>query len=643
MSHDYERQKKFILECLGTAGFRDVFMQEVSKDRPLRWDGYKIAEFFNYGEKEFDTVKFLALKFNHVARTLSFPRNPIYVAALYFWLYRRCVKSGGMQCFPESPLDEQLQSANQNNYEDEKTWTGQWTLFYLMYLDSLTWHFPDEFKLAPFEKNTEPVPRAKYIYEEVCRQLCGVRTSSARVFHDRTGTEDEFKYICSHCMKKYWSDQFDKTEKNPALVLALSFYANGFASFKTKSNHEPDAEAKNAECLFNIVNHATNYRVFVPEADWEARALFFILAQWLFLSNSRTAEPTLEEHIFAILYLRFYRQGTDEYFKRESVSAIWDSIPYDKKEDIAVRYRRLLAGTRNKAAASWPNAKVSDCPEIEDDGIAIGMVFQELVRNEQYEKLVILLKGQANLIGHYWGREMLWAASHSRKIYSYLQQYQPHPECYSEKDCVGWNYSMITDGWSRMSLDDLAWSCSAIRQMLHPETYQSLIGFASLCMFDDVMPYNKPVRLSRLQAYIETLKLNPNVGDDSEHAYNASLPILYRLVEHHYYRGASKAISYLLSNGANPNCGGHRCTCLGLAIAGNNLRLVKMLLDAGADVNLSSTTDRSPVEVAIDHKRVKALEMLIKAGAKPIPNVTMASEAFWLKQSRAIREFLGIA
>ena len=67
-----------------------------------------------------------------------------------------------------------------------------------------------------------------------------------------------------------------------------------------------------------------------------------------------------------------------------------------------------------------------------------------------------------------------------------------------------------------------------------------------------------------------------------------------------------------------------------------------MLLDAGADANLPSTTERFPVEVAIDHKRVKALEMLIKAGAKPIANVTMASNAFWLKQSRAIRKFLGI-
>ncbi len=77
MLHDYKQQKKFILKCLGTIGFRNVFMDHISIRQPLLWDGYKIAEFFNSGEKEFDAVKFLALKFNHVARTLSFPRKPI--------------------------------------------------------------------------------------------------------------------------------------------------------------------------------------------------------------------------------------------------------------------------------------------------------------------------------------------------------------------------------------------------------------------------------------------------------------------------------------------------------------------------------------------------------------------------------------
>ena len=308
MSGYYEKEKEFILKCLGTPGFRDVFMWEVSKGRPLRWDGYRIAKFFNPDKPDFDEMQFLAAKLNHLAQTLRFPKNPIHEAAIYFWLFRRCVKSGDMACYPESPKDEPIRPAIDNDYYDKRTWSGQWTLFYLMYLDSLTWRFPDVFKLDPFEKNEEVAPREKYIFGEVCRQLCGVRTSSARVFHDRTGSETEYRKICSHCAKKHWAERFHKAEKHPALVLALSFYANGFASFKTESNQKRDAEKLNADYLFDLVDRATNYRVFVPEEDWEARALFFILAQWLFLSDRRDSQPSLEEHIFAILYLRFYRR-----------------------------------------------------------------------------------------------------------------------------------------------------------------------------------------------------------------------------------------------------------------------------------------------------------------------------------------------
>lgn len=641
----YDEQKKLILECLGTPGFRDVFMWEVSKDRPLRWDGYEIAKFFNPDKRDFDEIQFLAEKLNHLARTLRFPKNPIHEAAVYFWLWRRCFKSGDMACYPESPKDEPIRPAVNNDYCDERTWSGQWTLFYLMYLDSLTWDFPKVFRLEPFEEEKKTAPREKYIFGEVCRQLCGVRTSSARVFYDRTGSKEEYRNICSRCAKKFWAERFHKVEKHPALVLALSFYANGFASFKTESNQKRDAEKLNADYLYGLVDHATNYRVFIPEEDWEARALFFILAQWLFLLDRRITEPTLEEHIFAILYLRFYRQGADEYFKRESMSAIWDVIPYDKKEDVAVYYRRLLAGTRAKAAESWPDARISDYPEVEEDGVAVGMVFQELVRKEQYEKLDGLIREQARLLGPYWGRELIWSASHSKKMYAYLMERQHLLGRPGETSDAAVDYSMITEGWSGMPVEDLGWSNEAIKHLLRPEAYNSLIKHASSSMFEDVVPYGKPVQFARLKAYVEVLKLDPNAGDTGEYSYNASHPILYRLVEY-YCDGGSKAISYLLAHGANPNCGGHRCTCLGLAVAGSHLTLMRRLIDCGADVNLPSTADRTPVEIAIDHKRVKALDMLIKTGAKPIviddSHFNGELGVFWLKQTKRIRQFLGI-
>ena len=311
-------------------------------------------------------------------------------------------------------------------------------------------------------------------------------------------------------------------------------------------------------------------------------------------------------------------------------------------------YRRLLAGTRNKAAEAWPEAKISDYPEIAEDGIAIGMVFQEFVRGEQYEKLDVLFSKHSQILRPYRWRESLWAASHSKKMYSYLNERHFDFELLlnNKKSAECDYYSMVTEGWSNMPVVDLQWSCDAVKKELHPKAYQSLIGYASLVMFTDVIPSGyKPVQFARLKAYVEVLKLDPNAGDTGEYTYNASHPILYRLMES-CRSGRENAIAYLLMHGANPNCGGHRCTCLGLAVAGNRLRLVKMLIDSGADVNLPSTTGRTPVRMAIDHKRVKALGMLINAGAKPViiedSYFNGENGVFWLKQNKQIRNFLGI-
>lgn len=635
MEVQHEGQKEFILECLETPGFREVFTWEVSSNRPLIWDGYKVARYFNHDQKDFEGIPFLTAKIKQLAGTYRFPKNPIHEAALYFFLQRSCVKEGWMWCCPESPRDK------------DSTCLGHWSLFYLMYLDSLTWHFPECFKAISFWKQEAESPRAKYIFAEVCRQLCGARSDTARVFPSRAGSETEYRNICSHCAKKHWATLFHYAEKHPALVLALSFYANGFASFKTESNHKPDADSLNADYLYDLVNRTTDYKVFIPEEDWEARAVFFILAQWLFLPGRRITEPTLEEHIFAILYLRFYRQGVDEYFKRESMSAIWDGIPYDKKEDLAVYYRRLLADTRNKAAVLWPDARTSDYPEIAEDGIAIGKVFQELVRDEQYEKLDILISKHSRILGPCWERELLWAASRcKKKVYSYLQQHQPESaESRGEKESGNQLIDMIIDGWSKLSVDELIWSNGAIKQLLSPALYQWLITCASRHMFSYVMPYGEPGQLTRLKVYVETLKFDPNIGDTGEYQYNVSHPPLYRFIEHQSTE-SEESVAYLLEHGANPNCGGHRCTSLGLAVAGNKLRLIKMLIDSGADVNLPSTTGRTPVEVAIDHKRAQALELLINAGAQPIvlEDSYFNGECgiYWLKQSEQIRNFLGI-
>ena len=140
-------------------------------------------------------------------------------------------------------------------------------------------------------------------------------------------------------------------------------------------------------------------------------------------------------------------------------------------------------------------------------------------------------------------------------------------------------------------------------------------------------------------------RLDPNTDNRGDATYDTTQPILYKLIQS-FEPGYEKAISYLLAHGANPNCGGHRYTCLNLAITRNKLRLIKRLIDAGADVNLPSASNYHPVKIAVERMNVKALRMLIKAGARPVaidaPYFNGERGVFWLKQNKQIRSFLGI-
>lgn len=658
MEVQHKEQKEFILECLETPGFREVFKWEVSSNRPLIWNGYKIAKFFNHGQKDFEEIPFLTDRLKQLVGTYRFPKNPIHEAALYFFLQRSCVKEGWMWCCPESPRDK------------DSTCLGHWSLFYLMYLDSLTWHFPEGFKAVSYGNSEAESPRAKYIFAEVCRQLCGARSDTARVFPSRTGSETEYRNICSHCAKKYWAVRFNNVEKHPALVLALSFYANGFASFKTESNHKPNADSLNADYLYDLVIRTTDYKVFIPEEDWEARAVFFILAQWLFLSDRRITEPTLEEHIFAILYLRFYRQGADEYFKRESMSTIWDGIPYEKKEDLAVYYRRLLTDTRNKAAELWPDAKISDYPEI-DNGIVFGELFHDLVRVKDYKRLDLLLKEDV-VCAPYRNVELLWAASHSKRMFNRLLKEKTIHE--NEPPCIDkWEDVLKADvigGWRTLPVPELKWSKEAVRTILSEGVYSTLQLCASSSLLSSAVSDNSQEGIARLRAYVEVLGLDLHEGKKESESRPGADQNLFdedglpkgeaeeesgrdsddypSLLEKAILAENEQAVEYLLEHGCKPRYTGFRWTTLGHAVNKGNLRIIKKLLDAGADPNHpTSGCNYYPAAWAIYSKRADILEMLIDAGARPFPqnnycwyNLDEEAAAFWKKQSPKVWQFV---
>ena len=87
---------------------------------------------------------------------------------------------------------------------------------------------------------------------------------------------------------------------------------------------------------------------------------------------------------------------------------------------------------------------------------------------------------------------------------------------------------------------------------------------------------------------------------------------------------------------------------MGHAVNKGNLRIIKKLLDAGADPNHpTSGCNYYPAAWAIYSKRADILEMLIDAGARPFPqnnycwyNLDEEAAAFWKKQSPKVWQFV---
>lgn len=109
---------------------------------------------------------------------------------------------------------------------------------------------------------------------------------------------------------------------------------------------------------------------------------------------------------------------------------------------------------------------------------------------------------------------------------------------------------------------------------------------------------------------------DPNLGkkwrDDTDEG-----TLLYRAVCDHDCR----AVKLLLDHGADPNTGTTYMdsddTCVVRAISDNELEILRMLIDAKANMDFAIRCDRTPVITAIRCDNLPALKMVIDAGATP--------------------------
>jgi len=615
-------QKKQIKECLGTDGFRSVFAEAVSFAAPIRWDGYAIVRFANPGKIQGseDDEKLLNELVRSAIRTCELPKKDFLCAAIYFWMWRAHGKGPHFQAGVGALADGE----GEHDYY-QFPGAGQWSWFYLLYLDSLTWSFPTSFNGTEYEWNeATKSPRFRYVYQEVCRQLCGVRTSTARVFSQRTGMDEEYKRICASTQRACWADRYARIDKTPELVLALSFYANGFASYKTHPHQVNGSIKENADLLYNLIEKATRYDVYVPEDDWEARAVFFILAQWLYLSDRRIGADTLEERIFALLYLRFYRRGVDGYFGRDSLRKTWDAIPFEEKEKTAARFRRMLIDTRNKAATNWPNSIQTEFPEIDSDyygSHAFNSLFLDAVSSADESMLTALLN-ESKPCQDTFAQAALWAASHSKAIYDKLMTFADKYDTVHFDDLTDKQIFQIRQGWKSIPIGDLSWSAEALQKMISHKSYELLLNKCSSLIADAIGYDGQPSDLERIEEYVETVGLDPNGphDDDSGHVYSP----LCRAV----MNGNEELVEYLLDCGADPNLKPARDTPLNCAIGSGKNDMVVRLLHSGADPHLEDVSGHPPIIVAAVNNNVGAMLLLVEAGINPASIDTSSWKAY---------------
>ena len=328
-------------------GFNKAFQDAVHIAAPLRWDGYKMNAFIDYphGETSPHGIGQHAVK---EAASLQFGQNPMKLARFYFYLQR----NNKDYPFPYgiAPVD----------YDDENPFVGRWSLFYLMFFETERLSFPSYFRdswdgIEEWQwSNVISGPYYQRIRVQVLRELCGFRAPGKSIAVSPYSTGQSCGFYSESMKESHWIGRY---HPSPGYTLALSFKANAYAELIT-GKKDPDAVSGLVE---KTVGRTGLQSLFdgevlpIPDDAWAARFIFFLLARYLMEVESNGRDPMSDEtvmlRLFALLYLRFYREGLDpSRLTRNRFRRDWEDISFAERERLAGMCRKILIETRNETA-----------------------------------------------------------------------------------------------------------------------------------------------------------------------------------------------------------------------------------------------------------------------------------------------------
>ena len=224
----------------------------------------------------------------------------------------------------------------------------------------------------------------------------------------------------------------------------------------------------------------------------------------------------------------------------------------------------------------------------------------------------------------------IWAACHDKQKFEWLKTLEK-------------NYSNHTK--PRLSKEEEAFFLDVLKNCLREETpdrFEELIADMDDCLTRRTSILScirndkgilDGVRNLTILKFLLKAGADPNLGKDWKDNINEETP-LYRAVSSRDI----KAVKLLLRHGADPNTGLGLDTCVTCAIRNDDLDILRLLMDANADLSYAPREIGIPVVIAIKCNNLPALKMLVDGGATLYP-LNVSTSFFYHQFSPEICEY----